>query len=194
MFKSIKICLEMPLVEYTAKSAPYGLQHSQKIPLPFTAGQLGASTTLSLKKKPKKPQTCKPHSLYLSHPVANSSSFFLAERPEQLGSGSCLQPFAPEEQLVQIPEEFLVQTSTPAAAPAPGAAPGAAPAQAGESLPVFEQPGWGLMSPPGHIPAGDGCSTIEARHRQHLLPQGFVFCPSLSCSLRAELKLQWLPC
>lgn len=142
----------MTLVEYTAKSAPYGLQHSQKIPLPFTAGQLGASTTLSLKKKPKKPQTCKPHSLYLSHPVANSSSFFLAERPEQLGSGSCLQPLAPEEQLVQIPEGFLVQTA-PAAAPAPGAAPGAAPAQAGESLPVFEQPGWGLMSPPGHIPA-----------------------------------------
>lgn len=30
MFKSIKICLEMPLVLYTAKSAPYGLQHSQK--------------------------------------------------------------------------------------------------------------------------------------------------------------------
>lgn len=53
MFKSIKICLEMPLVLYTVKSAPYGLQHSQKsLHLSLQGGWFGVATTLSLKKKP----------------------------------------------------------------------------------------------------------------------------------------------
>lgn len=54
MFKSIKSCLEMPLALYTAKSVPYGLQHSQKsLYFSLQGGWFGVSTTLSPKKKQK---------------------------------------------------------------------------------------------------------------------------------------------
>lgn len=125
----------MPLVLCTGKSVPCGLHHSQKSL--YLSLQGGLECLLSKKKKPEK-ETQKHTNTQTPQPLPVTScsklKFFLPECPEQLGSGSCLQPLALEEQPVQIPEEFLVQTSPPAAAPAPGAAPGAAPAQAGESL------------------------------------------------------------
>lgn len=165
------------------------------------------SVTLSLKRKPKKTLTCKPHSLSLSHPVANSSSFFqeqsalnnleveVAYNPLHLKSNlykylksSLYKP--PHRQQPQPREQRPERHQPRQVSPC-----------------VCEQPGRGLMFPPGHIPAEcallvkflqegcwqlpvpsrAGCSTSKARHSQHLLPQGaFVFVSVLQPQSRAK--------
>uniref|UniRef100_A0A8D2N9N5 Meiosis 1 associated protein n=1 Tax=Zonotrichia albicollis TaxID=44394 RepID=A0A8D2N9N5_ZONAL len=64
---------------------------------------------------------------------------------------------------------------------------------------VCEQPGGALISPPGHIPAD--CALLatflqesQQGEAQPAPPHTRICGLSLSCSLRAEPKLQWLPC